>query len=262
MDNDNPLKALLVVTTTALVCSILVTVATVKLQPIQKSYQNLERNRAIVQISGLTNDSKLLSDREIVSLFQKMEAKIIDLKVGRFDTKYNPSTFETWKIDNDPELSVAIPAESDIAKLSRRSELITVFLVKDKDKLERLLLPISGQGMWSKIYGFIALETDLNTIADIIFYKQAETSGIGDKILNPDWQSSWRTKQLYDDNGILQIGIQGSQSAQNNLASKHQVDAITGATVTVDAVKNLVSYWFGSHAYKSFLDNFRSELNK
>jgi Na+-transporting NADH:ubiquinone oxidoreductase subunit C len=261
MDNQNPIKALLVVTVTALVCSILVTFTVVKLQPIQKSYQNIERNRALVQISGLTNDINLLSDREIVNIFQKIEARIIDLRVGQFDTKYNPDTFDTWTIDNNPELSIPIPTENDIAHLSRRSQLITVYLVKDKDTMDRILLPIYGQGMWSKIYGFIALETDLNTIADIIIYKQAETSGIGDKILNSDWQSSWRKRKIYDDKGRLQIGIKGGQSDQKSLVSVHQIDAITGATVTVDAVKNLVRYWFGVHGYEPFLDNFRAEVN-
>jgi len=259
MNNDSPYKAVFVMTLTALVCSVLVTFTAVKLQPIQKSYQNLERNRAIVKISGLTKDSKQLSDREIVSIFQKVEAKIIDMNTGDFDTKYNPATFETWSLDNNPQLSVIIPTDEDKAKLSRRSQLITVYLVKDSDSLNRLILPIYGQGMWSKIFGFIALEPDLNTIADVVFYKQAETSGIGDKILNPDWQSSWRTRKIFDDKGRLQIGVKGAQSAQKSLSSVHEIDAITGATVTVDAVMNLLHYWFGPHGNQPFLDGFRKQ---
>ena len=258
MNNDSPIKALLVVTATALVCSILVTVAAVTLQPIQKAYQNLERNRAIVVISGLTHNVKQLSDREIVNLFQAIEAKIVDLDLGRFDTNYNPDTFDTWQSANIPELSIAIPIEQDLAKLGRRSRLITLYLVNESDKLKRIILPIHGQGMWSKIYGFIALEPDLNTIADITFYQQKETAGIGDKILSPDWQASWKGRKIYDENHIMQLGSGSIKTAQTSV---HQIDTITGATVTVDSVKNLVRYWFGTHGYARFLNAYLKKVN-
>ncbi len=257
MNNESPIKALLMVTLTALVCSILVTVSAVTLQPIQKAYQNLERNRAIVEISGLTHDVKLLSDKEIVNLFQTIEARIIELDTGTFDSRFNPDTFNSWQVDNDPELSAVIPIEYDLAKLGRRSRLITIYLVNDFDQLKRMILPIYGQGMWSKIYGFIALNTDLNGVADITFYQQKETAGIGDKILNPDWQASWKGRKLYDENHVLQLGSGQIKTPQ---ATVYQIDAISGATVTVDSVKNIVRYWFGNHGYARFLNAYRKEL--
>ena len=259
MNNDNPIKALLVVTVTALVCSVMVTVAAVTLQPRQKAYENLERNRAIVAVSGLSDNLKPLTDREIVNLFQKIEARIIDLEAGEFDTNYNPTTFDSWQADNNPELSTAIPIEQDLAKLGQRSRLKTVYLVKESDQLKRMILPIYGQGMWSKISAFIALDADLNGIADITFYEQKETAGIGDKILNPDWQASWQGRKLYDAQNILQLGNGQSKTSQ---PSDHQIDAISGATVTVNAVKNIVRYWFGPHGYAKFLHAYRQEVNR
>lgn len=254
MNNDSPSKALLVVTLTALFCSILVTVTAVTLKPMQKVYQNLERNRAIVQVSGLTADVKLLSDREVAQLFQSLEARIVDLDSGTFDARFNPDTFASWQVDNDPELSTEIPSQLDVAQLGRRSQLVTIYLVNEADQLKRMILPIYGQGMWSKISAFIALDRDLNSIADITFYQQKETAGIGDKILNPDWQDSWKGRKLYDQQGTLQLGIGLSQTPR---PAVHQIDAISGATVTVNAIKNIVAYWFGAHGYARFLNAYR-----
>ena len=255
MNNDSPFKALLVVTLTALLCSILVTVAAVTLKPMQKAYQNLERNRAIVQVSGLSADVKQLSDREVVQLFQTLEARIVDLDTGTFDTRFNPDTFASWQVDNDPELSTEIPPQLDVAQLGRRSQLVTIYLVNESDQLKRMILPIYGQGMWSKISAFIALDKDLNSIADITFYQQKETAGIGDKILNPDWQASWKGRKLYDQQGTLQLGIGLIKTSQSAV---HQIDAISGATVTVNAIKSIIAYWFGDHGYAHFLNAYRS----
>ncbi len=262
MNNESPVKAVIVVTATAFLCSVLVTVAAVTLQPIQRAYQDLERNRAIVAISGLTDRASELSDREIVSLFQVLEARIVDLDIGEFDERFNPDTFDTWKSASDPALSTAIQAQQDLAKLTRRSRLVTVYLVKDGTDLKRMLLPIYGQGMWSTLYGFLALEPDLNTIADITFYEQAETAGIGDKILMPDWQASWRGRKLYDENGTLRLGLGEGAVESTTLAAVYEVDAISGATITVDAVTNLVRYWFGPHGFAPFLETYRAEANR
>jgi Na+-transporting NADH:ubiquinone oxidoreductase subunit C len=244
---------------------VLVTVTAVHLKPLQKAYQNLERNRAIVAVSGLTSDLNQLSDREVINLFQSIEARIIELDTGKFDTTYSPDTFETWLLDNDVEFSIEIPMENDLAKLARRSRLITIYLVKDAndaEALKRMIFPIYGQGMWSKISGFIALEYDLNSIADITFYQQGETAGIGDKILSPDWQSSWQGRKLYDETNTLKIGPRLTKKNQSEPDAVYQFDAISGATVTVDSVKNLVRYWFGSHGYETFLNEYRSGRTK
>ena len=262
MNNESPIKALIVVIATALVCSILVTVAAVTLQPIQRAYQDLERNRYLVGISGLTDGVEELSDRDIVSRFQALEARIVDLDRGDYDQRYNPATFDTWQADDDAQLSIAIPAAADLAKLSRRSRLVTVYLVKDNGDLKRMILPIYGQGMWSTLYGFIALEADLNTIADITFYEQAETPGIGDQILRPDWQARWQGRKLYDEAGTLRFRIGGGTADPTTLEAVYQVDALTGATVTVDAVANMVRYWFGPHGFAPFLESIRVDESR
>lgn len=250
MNNDSPAKAVLVVLGTALVCSLLVTTAAVTLQPIQRAYQDLERNRFIVGISGLVEPGAELADAEVVDVFQDLEVRLVDIEAGRFDQRMNPLTFDQRRAVSDPELGVEIPSDLDAAGLGRRSRLAAVYIVGNPDRPERIILPMHGRGMWSTIYGFLALDADLNSIADVTFYEQGETAGIGDQILNPGWQAGWRGRTLFDANGVLAFRV-----ADGAAATPHDVDAIAGATQTTSGVTAMVQYWFGLHGFGPFLEN-------
>ena len=111
-----------------------------------------------------------------------------------------------------------------------------------------MILPVYGQGMWSTLYGFIALDSDLNTIAGITFYEQAETAGIGDQILRaPTGRRAGWGKKLYDPEGTLRFRVSNQTVDPQSFEAGYHVDAISGATVTTDAVSNLVTYWLGEH---------------
>ncbi|MGI9342059.1 MAG: Na(+)-translocating NADH-quinone reductase subunit C [Gammaproteobacteria bacterium] len=253
MNNDSPAKAVLVVLGTALVCSLLVTTAAVTLKPIQQAYKDLERNRFIVGISGLVEPGAELADAEVVDVFQDLEVRLVDIDAGRFDQRMNPLTFDQRQAASDPELGVDIPTDLDAAGLGRRSRLATVFIVGDPNSPERIILPIRGQGMWSTIYAYLALDGDLNSIAEVTFYEQGETAGIGDKILDPGWQSGWRGRTLFDANGVLAFRVAAGAATTPN-----DVDAIAGATQTTNGVTAMVQYWFGPHGYKPFLENLEA----
>ncbi len=153
---------------------------------------------------------------------------------------------------------MAIPAEYDVARLGRRSRFASVYLVWDKVQLKRILLPVHGQGMWSTIYGYIALEADLNTIAAVTFYEQTETPGLGTQIMLPEWQSKWQGRRLWDENGELRFRIATGNAAPEPAIARYEVDALSGATVTAGGVTNLVHYWFGAHGFQPFLTNLRN----
>ena len=250
MNNESPAKAILVVLGTAFLCSLLVTTAAVTLQPIQRAYKDLKRNRFIVGISGLVEPGAELADAEVVSLFQDLEARLVDIDAGRFDQRMNPLTFDQRQAASDPELGVDIPSDVDLAGLGRRSRLATVYIVGEPSRPERIILPIRGRGMWSTIAGFLALEGDLNSISAVTFYEQGETAGIGDQILNPRWQAGWRGRTLFDANGVLAFRI-----ADGAATTPQEVDAIAGATQTTGSVTAMVQYWFGPHGFGPFLEN-------
>ena len=261
MNNDSTLKALLVVGLTALACSVVVTTTAVTLQPIQRAYQDLERNRVLVGIAGLAEQVAELSDRQVVSLFQELEARVVDLDTGTFDDSTSADDLDSQAAANDPEQSVAIPADEDVAALGRRARRIVVYVVPRADGIERMILPVYGQGMWSTMYGFIALDSDLNTIAGITFYEQAETAGIGDQILRADWRARWVGRKLYDPEGTLRFRVSNQTVDPQSPEALYHVDAISGATVTTDAVSNLVAYWLGEHGFQPFIDSLRERTD-
>ena len=259
MNNDSPMKAILVVLLVALVCSSLVSAAVVILRPIQLNNQLLDQSRNIMQLTGLLPEETKTSDDEMLSLFKSLDARIVEIDVAEFDPDMDPYTFDNRRASNKPELSVAIPTELDTSGLGRRSRYTPVYLVWQDENFERIILPMYGNGMWSMLYGYIALGPDLNTIADAVFYEQNETPGLGDQVTGPEWLAQWQGKRIYDERGETRFTVAGGRVDPQSSAAEFEVDALTGATVTADAVTALVHYWFGPHGYQPFLDRLRKD---
>lgn len=260
MNNDSPQKALLMIFVTALACSILVSVAAISLRPIQLTHKLLERARNVIQLTGLVSAEQYdeLSDEDLLVLYGQLDRRIVNIDEQTFAADINPDTFDQRKAANDAERSVDIPAEFDVASLGHRSRYAMVYMVWQEDQLQRIILPIHGQGMWSTIYGYIALASDLNTIEGVSFYEQAETPGLGDQILRPQWQAQWQGRKLLDTTGKLRFRISTGSVEPGSSAATHEVDALSGATVTANGVSSLVAYWFGDHGFQPFLQQLRT----
>ena len=263
MSKDSPLRALLVVLVTAVVCSSIVSASVVLLRPIQLNNQLLERSRNILQLTGLARQPGpgvgVLSDEELLGLFRSLDARVVNIDQAEFDADFDPYTFDARKAVGDPELGVAIPPAEDRARLGRRSRYAPVYMVWQGDRLERIILPINGAGMWSMIYGYLSLEADFNTVAGATFYEQHETPGLGDQITQDYWKAQWKGKRLYDHTGALLFHVAEGPVAPGSAASVYQVDALTGATVTANAVTALVQYWFGPNGYGPLLEHLRQQ---
>jgi len=255
MNNNSPQKALLVVFLVALVCSVLVSVTSVTLKPIQQRNQLVERSKNIIALTGLVADGAKLSNDEILAAVEQLDIRMLDIATGDFDDSINPADFDARAAVNNPELSIAIPVTNDIAGLGRRARYATVYLVWQDEQLSRIILPIVGQGMWSTIYGYIALENDLNTIGAISFYEQTETAGLGDQIQRPDWLAKWQGRKLFGKEGNIRFRVGPGTINPNSPAADFQVDGLSGATVTGDAVTRIIAYWFGVNGYQRFLEN-------
>ena len=94
-------------------------------------------------------------------------------------------------------------------------------------------LPISGKGLWSSCYGYLALESDCNTVMGITFYKHGETPGLGGEIEKDWFTSNFSGKRIFDDNGdLVSIQVVKGVVNENNADAYHQVDGISGATLT------------------------------
>jgi len=256
---ESPLKALIVVLAVSLACSILVSTAAITLKPIQLLNQKVERSRHIVALTGLVPAGKALSNEEILQAVERLDVRAINIDSGEFDDSIDPEQFNVRSAINNPDLSVAIPAADDLARLGRRAQHAIVYLVWEGDELKRVILPVYGQGMWSTLYGYLAIEPDLNTIAAVTFYEQAETAGLGDQITRPDWQAKWKGRQLFNNQGEVAFRVAAGSVQEGSVAARNQVDAMSGATVTGDSVTRLIEYWFGPNGYQAFLNNLKKQ---
>jgi len=257
MSNASPRKALLVVILTAVVCSSLVSAAVVILRPIQLDNQMLVRGRNIVQLTGQLSADQVTDDEQVLELFKSLDARLVNLDEARFDDAFDPRFYDMRRAVNDPELGTAVPAELDLASLGRRSRFAPVYLVWRGSELDRIILPVRGAGMWSMMYGYIALEADLNSVAGMTFYEQNETPGLGDQITHEHWLEQWRGREIFNDQGKPVFRVSDDTVRPGSDAVRYEVDALSGATVTANAVTALIRYWFGEHGYGPFLSWLR-----
>lgn len=253
-DRESVVRTLGVATGVAVICSLLVSLAVLWLRPIQLAYASIERNRAIVAASGLVEPGVELDEREVVERFLVLETRIVDLDEGTFSDVVAATSYDFRTAINDPDQTRAIPDELDIASLGRRPIYMPVFLLRDGEDIERIVLPIYGQGMWATIHGFLSIGADFATIEGVSFYEHGETPGIGDRFLEPDWLAQWQGQRAFDDDRRVAVRI-GAGDAST--VPSGAIDAITGATVTTSAIEDLVRYWLGDDGFGPFLATLR-----
>lgn len=245
-------RTLLVAFFVSLVCSSLVASAAVLLQPRQVANAILDVRRNILAVAGL-----LEPDGDVNQLYESIEPRVVDLATGAYVEEIDPESFDPNEAAKDPELGVDVPADIDVARVRRRAKRALVYLVRVDGEVSKIILPISGYGLWSTMYGFLALEADGNTVADITFYAHGETPGLGDFIAKPAWRSLWRDKRVFDESGSPKIEVvKGRVSADDPLAD-HRVDGVSGATLTGNGVTKLMQYWLGDHGYGPYLRNIQ-----
>jgi Na+-transporting NADH:ubiquinone oxidoreductase subunit C len=249
---DTVVGTLLVALVVSLVCSSLVASAAVVLKPRQVANAILDMRRNILEVAGLLDPNA-----DVDAAFDRIEPRVVDLEAGAYVDDVDPESFDPAEAAKDPEQSVAVPADIDVARVGRRAKRALVYLVREDGEVSKIILPVSGYGLWSTMYGFLALEADGNTVADITFYAHGETPGLGDFIAKPAWRVLWRGKRAFDPSGEpkLQV-IKGRVSADDPLADYH-VDGVSGATLTGNGVTKMMQYWLGKHGYGPYLQNIQ-----
>ena len=255
--NDSTSKTLMVALALCIVCSVIVSGAAVILKPIQETNKTLDRKRNILAAAGMLE--KNATEEDINKQFSDINTRVVDLNTGKFaDDAVDLARYDPLKAAKDPDLSEALTTKQDLAKISRREQYAVVYLVENpQGDIEKVILPIRGYGLWSTLYGFIALESDGNTIAGLGFYEHGETPGLGGEVDNPRWKAFWPGKQVYRD-GEVEIGLVKGSVDPADVDASWEVDGLAGATLTSKGVTNLVHFWLGKNGFEPFLNNLRA----
>lgn len=251
--NDGIKKTLIVAFSLCIVCSVIVSTAAVLLKPLQEANKALDRKRNILAAAGMLDESISVDEQ-----FSKVSSRVVDLRTGKFSDAHDPDRYDQRKAAKDPASSEKLSAEEDIAKIKRLAHYAVVYLVGDDDgQFDKVILPIHGAGLWSTLYGFVALESDANTVAGLGFYEHGETPGLGGEVDNPRWKALWPGKEVYRDGEAAISLIKGSVDAGSSDAP-WQVDGLSGATLTSRGVSNLVQFWLGENGFALFLNNLNN----
>ncbi len=254
MSRDSTVKVLSVAFLLCLVCSILVSATAVVLRDRQERNRAEEKNKNILQAAGLYQPALSVAEQ-----FSLIEPRIVDLQTGEFTKKFAGSDLDSRSAERDQEARYQIPLTLDGAAIKYRSRYQDVYLVMDAGRLQQIILPVHGKGLWSTMYGFIALANDFSTIIGFAFYEHGETPGLGGEIDNQNWKKQWAGKKIYDDQGVLRIQVLKGRVERSSPDAIYQADGLAGATLTARGVHNLLRYWMGADGYQPFLERLRKE---
>tara|TARA_B100000029_G_C17585148_1_gene960920 strand:+ start:1122 stop:1871 length:750 start_codon:yes stop_codon:yes gene_type:complete len=207
----------------------------------QEANIEIDRKKNILECLGL--NLKNYSNDKIVSVY--------DEKINFILTDINGKKYQDI-------------SESDLYVEENKSTGMLSYFINDREYLplyyskspEAYILPISGKGLWSTLFGYIALEADLNTIKGITFYKHKETAGLGGEVEKKWFRDNFIGKKIFDINGNL-ISIKVVKGKAKDVLSEnkwmHAVDGISGATITSNGVSSFLKN--DLIRYSKFLNN-------
>lgn len=227
------------------VCSILISSANVGLRERQEANKLLDKQKSVLQAGWLVQPGEKLPRARVEELFRNIRVHILDIAEGRV-LDIDPAAF-------DEERAPAMPAPANNAGIRTMPRQVKIFEVMEGDRTVMLVLPVYGQGLWSTMYGFLALDADTVTIRGLTYYDQAETPGLGGEVTNPRWKKLWQGRKAYDEKGEVAIAV--VKGAASNL---HEVDGLSGATLTSRGVSNMLRFWLGDNGFGLFLKHYRA----
>ncbi|EDK26800.1 Na(+)-translocating NADH-quinone reductase subunit C [Vibrionales bacterium SWAT-3] len=247
-NNDSIKKTLFVVIALSLVCSTIVSTAAVVLKPKQQANAVLDQQTKILEVAGVDLEG------DIPALYaENIEPRLVDFATGDF-VDGDAAAYDQRKAAKDPAQSIKLSAEDDIAKILRRANTGTVYLVKDGAETTKVIIPVHGNGLWSMMYAFVAVETDGNTVSGITYYEQGETPGLGGEVENPTWRAQFVGKKLFDENHKPAIKVVKGGAPEG---TEHGVDGLSGATLTSVGVQHTFDFWLGDMGFGPFLAKVR-----
>ncbi|MCB0547690.1 MAG: NADH:ubiquinone reductase (Na(+)-transporting) subunit C [Phaeodactylibacter sp.] len=175
-----------------------------------------------------------LSDQEVSLIFEKMEQPVLNMQ-GEAVNDVKAETIDMAKERKKPESERRLP-----------------LYIYEHNGEKFYILSVRGNGLWDEIWGNIALKGDGNTIAGAAFDHKGETPGLGAEIKdNPSFPEQFQGKKIYDDGEFVSVKVRKGGAKD----PEHEVDAISGATVTSDGVTEML--YRGINYYQPFLKEIR-----
>ena len=253
---ERPLHTWLVALLVCGGCALLVAGSVVLLRPLQREHLERERElRVLAMVAAVPGLEEVVGGLRM----EDLEVRRVELESGASVPESDPGPFDVRRVAGDPARTQPLPAERDPAGIGRRPLHLPVYIVREGDALRLVVLPVYGSGYASTLWGYLALDGDLNTIQALTFYQHGETPGLGAEIETPAWQRQWTGKRVRSPDGSIRIRVAKGPVDPRSAEAAYEVDGISGATLTMRGVTNLVRFWLGPDGFGAFLERLREE---
>ena len=210
--------------TITIVCSFLLSLASEGLKNIYNKNVEVDKKKNILNAIGLN---------------------IVDYSISDIDT-YFSNNIDTMIVNTTGMIMSAISVidlvevenkQTGEIKYKYNSQEYLPIYIDSKNNI--IIIPISGKGLWSSLYGYFAIDADnYSTVKGITFYAHGETPGLGAEISKKWFQNNFIGKEIFShDNIFKSITVAKGKVGVNN---KYQVDGISGATITSNGVTTLL----------------------
>lgn len=259
MDKNSTAYTVLFAAAVCLICGVAVASAAVGLRERQENNKVIDKKSKVLAAARLLPTGAVSAD-EISRLYEEnVTPRVVELKSGKFVDAMDARSFDMKQAMSDPSSSEkAPPNAAQVARLPTNSLIYEI----GKDGItESLVLPVQGKGLWSTLYGFLALSADTETIQGLIFYQHGETPGLGGEVDNPRWRKLWQGRKPFDSSYEPVIAVLKGQAGTVD-DDPHHVDGLSGATITSRGVTHLVQFWLGENGYGPTLQQYRDQAPK
>ncbi len=231
----------------------------------QQKNIDVEKQQSLLSAVGLAGDASSASDKAkyIEDEFSRYISEsyvvnisgerkdIVKITEGKNAVVNSPAFGIDLKKQFDIMKQIAIASSDKVAALKAELEL-PVFVCTLPSGETVYLLSCYGAGLWGPIWGYIALRSDFDTIYGVVFAHKSETPGLGAEIATAQFGDQFKSKEIFTDGKLSSIAIvKGGASAGN----MHEVDAISGGTITSKALETTIQSWLGY--YLPFIDKAR-----
>lgn len=222
MDKDSNKATFIFSSVMVVVIAVLLSVTAISLAPYQDKNVRIEKMKNI-----LTSVSISTETAGTETAFNQYITKQIVLNNKGEEVTGSVAAFD-----------VDLKKELDKAKTGKEDEQLFPLFICSKEGKSFYIIPIRGKGLWGPIWGFISLESDMNTVYGVSFAHKSETPGLGAEIATEKFQQQYVGKKILDESGkfVSVTAIKGGAKPDDT----HGVDAISGATITSIGVSEMI----------------------
>lgn len=222
-------------------CGVLLAVASQGLKSKQQEQIDLEFKKNILSTFMILD--KTTKVQEIFA--KKVVPIVVDFNGKEVNKKYN---------------QISIEKEY---KKPLKERYLPIYEIRNDIKIDSIdfyVMPVFGNGLWDVIWGYVALENDMNTVKGVVLAHKAETPGLGARITEEEIQMRYKGKKIFDNNNQMVSITMIKGEGHDTQNQPNIVDGMSGATLTSKGVNKMFKDYF--EGYLSFIQSKRSQNGK